>query len=292
MMRSTSQSRIRVLLTSGVVAGALVLAGCNGGGEEPTDDPTTEEPATEEPTTEEPTTEEPTTEEPTTEEPTTEEPEPELEQFGPGDTVEGAESDDPWEGTLVIDETTYIVLDVQNDGRREPARQIEVFDEAGKEIAFSESRQQMLDTGYNYDAVAVLHLEPGEYLVVVGESRRGELVDFTMNAYVPPEVSVGDDVDFNIRPGGEQRDNPLEDGELFGIHLPEDGPYTFRITGADDRTEVNVYSTADQAMTQGLISSDRWGLIESEEFESGYYIIQTVQQDALEVTGTLEIRAG
>lgn len=217
-----------------------------------------------------------------------------LPRFSPGDVIDGSASEEPWQGVLVVEEQTFVALDARHEGS-DGGRTIDVEDAHGEVLLSSDRGGYGSELGAREgDPGVMLDLEAGEYLVslpvMVHPTRDFEAEDFTLQAYVPPVIEVGDTVDVTIRPYSELGVG-LDDGQMFGIRLPEDGIYTFETFSDELAAYISMYSSPDQSRASDFINNDTRGFLQ-DEFPAGSYTVVVYNADAESGAVTLEVSGG
>lgn len=216
-----------------------------------------------------------------------------LPRFWPEESIEGSADEEPWEGVLVVEEQTFVILDARHDVSG-GGRSIEVVDAYGELVVSADERFSVDAGGVPGDPGVMLDLEPGEYLVSLPVLEHPtwdyEAEDFVLQAYVPPVIDVGDTVDVQIRPFAEQQEE-LADGQMFGIRLPEDGTYTFETSSDELEAHVSLYSSPGQERASDFINNDTRGLLE-DEFPAGSYTVLVSNPDAESGAATLAVSGG
>lgn len=216
-----------------------------------------------------------------------------LPRFSPGDAIEGAAEEEPWEGVLVVEEQTFVVLDARHEVSG-GGRSIDVVDAFGELVVSEDGRFSVDAGGIPGDPGVILDLEPGEYLVtlpvLVHSTWDYEAEDFELQAYAPPVIEVGDTVDVQIRPFAEQQEG-LADGQLFGIRWPEDGTYTFEASSDELEVHVSLYASPSQERASDFINNDTRGFLQ-DEFPAGSYTVLVSNPDAESGAATLTVSGG
>lgn len=277
---STSRSRGRWGVVAVLAAGALVLTGC-GMLEGADPEPTSNGPAEEDP-------------DGGAEGDEPQEFDPDLPRFEPGDIVEGAASDDPWEAVLEVSEQTFVTLDARQPFESVSGRRNMVVTDASGNVVAEAERQRgpVVDIGgITGDPIVYLDLEPGEYLVSLPVDSEGDAADFALNAYVPPVIDVGDTADVQIPSYGERIEEPLADGMLFGIRLPEDGVYTFEASSDSLEPFISLLGAEDQQHWSDYIINDSRGFLQT-EFPAGGYTVMVGSSDSEAGSAVLEVSGG
>lgn len=219
-----------------------------------------------------------------------------LSRFEPGDVIDVGQGEDRWEGVLTVSEQTFVTLDARQpedslDGRRV----IEVTDAWGELV--SESVSTVRDNaainlgGGSGDPIIYLDLGPGEYLVAAPTTGDGEATEFVLNAYAPPVIEVGDTVEVEVPPARQLMEEPLGDGMVFGIRLPEDGVYRFESSSDELPTTISLFSSPDQEHWSDFVVNDTRGLLET-ELAAGSYTVVVVNSDADSGSASLQVSGG